>query len=81
MKIYKFVPAVIIPWLAGPFDRLFVGFEDHFLLLIKVSVHLHSPTVRVSPMAVSLKQGEMWTEMFLCLFSNLKMKRDESCRN
>ena len=35
--------------------------------------YLHSPTVRVSPMAVSLKQGERWTEMFLCLFSNLAM--------
>ena len=26
-------------------------------------------------MAVSLKQGERWTEMFLCLFSNLNMGR------
>ena len=25
-------------------------------------------------MAVSLKQGERWTEMFLCLFSNLTME-------
>ena len=40
---------------------------------LRLFQYLHSPTVRVSPMAVSLKQGERWTEMFLCLFSNLAM--------
>merc|ERR1719290_383639 len=37
----------------------------------------HSPTVITSPMAMSLKQGDTWAEMFLCLFFKPLVLLDE----
>ena len=46
-------------------------------ILIYLETYLHSPTVTTSPTMTSLKQGDKWTDMFLCLFSNLKINSNE----
>ena len=46
-------------------------------ILIYLETYLHSPTVTTSPTMTSLKQGDKWTDMFLCLFSNLKINIDK----
>ena len=46
-------------------------------VLIYLETYLHSPTVTTSPTMTSLKQGDKWTDMFLCLFSNLKINIDK----
>ena len=52
----------LIPDLPAPVAQLFVpgGSVD----IMTNMCNVHSTTVRVSPMAVSLKRGEWWTEMF-----------------
>ena len=46
-------------------------------ILVYLEIYLHSPTVTTSPTMTSLKQGDKWTDMFLCLFSNLKINIDK----
>ena len=52
------------------FPKILFGLTFKTLKVTVFESGLHSPTVTISP-SLTLKQGEIWAAMFLCLFSYL----------